>query len=261
MDIFAEIEIAAPPQEPKKTPTNTTDSGFETNTETLPIGNRNIPPGGGRQKFYDMRSMAADNPYTWNDARLFYRQAKFMERFTDDFDGNADFSMHTPCLQRMGYERLRTYFTWRTKIRNGEYPEISPAYIFLHMYELLACIGAENPQNALAQLLALRAAYAEKFPALDDYLPSWLKDFHVYYELPHTFADFVRENALLYPASPAFFDSGDILEWSKVSAYDVEKSRFFAANDENAQAPSGNTFRMRGIVPCASPASEKFFPR
>jgi len=28
-----------------------------------------------------------------------------------------------------------------------------------------------------------------------------------------------------------------------------------------AQAPSGNTFRMRGIVLCASPASEKFFPR
>ncbi|MCL2200034.1 MAG: TerB N-terminal domain-containing protein [Defluviitaleaceae bacterium] len=204
MDIFAEIEISAPPEKPIPHP---------------PLAS--IPIRGGitadpiRQKFYDMRSMASDNPYTWNDARLFYRQAKFMEGFTDDYTAFADFSMHYPCYQRMGYERLRTYFTWRTALRRAEATQTTLSYIFLHIYELLSCIGTNSPEDALAGLISLQKNYAPQFPALDNYLPQWLQDFHIYYNIPLSTPIFTYENSSL-------------LDWNTFSSYDITKSKFYA---------------------------------
>jgi len=222
MDIFAEIEISSEKSQPISPKAQIIGGGT-----TDPV----------RQKFYDMRGLASDNPYTWNDAQLFYKQAKFMENFTDDYNGHAEFSMHYPCFQRMGYERLRTYFTWRTAVRRGEFLPTRLSYVFLYVYELLACIGVDSPVQALAGLVALRKNYAEQFPALDDFLPAWFKDFHVYYELPHSFAEFADEHDLRNYFNEIFiFDVDSGLEaWNKISSYDIEKSKFYTVETENAK--------------------------
>ncbi|MCL1884916.1 MAG: TerB N-terminal domain-containing protein [Defluviitaleaceae bacterium] len=201
MDIFAEIEMEGSPQK-------------ENTPKPQLIGGGADPI---RQRFYDMRSMASDNPYTWNEARLFYKQAKFMEDFADDYESHAEFSLHSPCFQRMGYERLRTYFTWRTIVRRGNFPDTNLSYIFLYIYELLACIGASGPAEALAGLVRVQNAYAEKY-ALNEYLPMWFKDFHIYYDLPQESSE--PEN--------------ELFTWNKLSAYDIEKSKFFTSNEKNA---------------------------
>ncbi|MCL2576721.1 MAG: TerB N-terminal domain-containing protein [Defluviitaleaceae bacterium] len=223
MDIFAEIEISEAPSERKTVSPNAQIVGGATD----PV----------RQKFYDMRGMASDNPYTWNDARLFYKQAKFMENFTDNYESFAEFSMHCPCYQRMGYERLRTYFTWRAAVRRGEFLDTSLSYIFLYIYELLACIGEESPVKSLVGLWALRGAYSKKFLVLDEYLPEWLKDFHVYYELPHSFTEFVTEHNMSEFYSDLFLFDGDaeVSVWNKISAYDVSKSKFYTESAENTK--------------------------
>jgi hypothetical protein len=200
MDIFAEIEVEAP-----------RDRHLSTKSSKAIIGGLNDPI---RQKFYDMRGLASDNPFHWNDARLFYRQAKFMEDFTDDFSSTVELSMLNPCFQRLGYERLRTYFTWRTAVRLGEFPPICLSYIFLYAYELIACIGTQSPSEALAGLILLRENYSKAFPTLDSYIPEWEKDFRIYYDLP-------------LPE-----ETTDLLEWNKNSAYDITKSKFFTP--ENA---------------------------
>ncbi|MDR0272126.1 MAG: TerB N-terminal domain-containing protein [Clostridiales bacterium] len=210
MDPFAEIEIDS--------------TQLQTSSQKIALPSVEIIGGTAdpvRRRFYDMRSMASDNPYTWNDARLFYKQAKFMEDFTDDYNGNAPFSMHYPCFQRMGYERLRTYFSWRTAARRGEFLPVSLSYVFLYVYELLACIGATSPAQALAGLVALR-----QYDELNDYLTSWIKDFHIYYHLP--FDDFTSFNK-------NFYEENNLDSWNKISNYDIEKSKFFTANDENAK--------------------------
>ncbi|MCL2402300.1 MAG: hypothetical protein FWC90_06620, partial [Oscillospiraceae bacterium] len=58
-----------------------------------------------REKFYAMRDLASGNPFARNDASLFYKQAKFMEDFSDDFEGHATFSMYFPYYQHMGYDQ------------------------------------------------------------------------------------------------------------------------------------------------------------
>jgi hypothetical protein len=150
-----------------------------------------------RARFFDMRGLAGDNPYTWNDAYLFYRQAKFMKDFTDDYTEAPTFSMRYPCFQRMGYERLRAYFTWRTAALRGEIKPICASYFFLYIYEIIACIH-HAPAAAPAEMLRVWRA----FPAspLDEYLPAWLRDFFVYYPQENdafaAFSAFARENGL-----------------------------------------------------------------
>jgi len=214
---FAEIEIRSP------------SGGASRVSPAGPIGPRAADPI--REKFYAMRKLAYGMPFARNDARLFYRQAKFMEGFTDDYSGNARFSMYYPCYQYMGYEQLRTYFTWRAKARRGEFPPSSPSYVYLYVYELLSGIGGDPPARGLERLTVLWKAYRERERSLDCYLPCWIKDFYVYYALPGCFTDFALEHGLqgqfpeqfLSVAGPA---SGLAL-WNGVSGYDITKSRFY----------------------------------
>jgi hypothetical protein len=61
--------------------------------------------------------------------------------------------------------------------------------------------------------------------ALDKYVIRWLKDYHVYYDLPHTFGEFVENNGLgeHYPKTMA---SDRFSLYRAVSKYDVWKSSF-----------------------------------
>lgn len=183
-----------------------------------------------REKFYAMRSLASGIPFARNDPALFYRQAKFMEDFADDYRGSAQFFMYYPCYQHMGYEQLRTYFTWRARARRGEFLPVSLSYVLLYVYELLSSVGVADAADGLARLMAVWSAYRERERALDDYLPGWIKDYHVYYALPG-FVDFAREHGLEAHYPDLFlFDPGardGFALWCAASSYDVLKSKFY----------------------------------
>jgi len=190
-----------------------------------------------REKFYDMRGLAGNNPGTWNDAKLFYRQGRYMENFCDDFAATKDFAMYSPCYQRLGYDQLRTYFTWRTKVRQREFAPAPLPCVFLHIYELLSNIGASDPAHGLAQIMDLWRAYGKTFSVLDDYLPAWLRDYHIYYTLPGSFLEFVETFDLWHHYRELFmFEPNQpdaLLCWNHLADYDIAKSRFY--NDGNQQ--------------------------
>ena len=208
---------------------------FSSVTQPIPIEQRTHDPL--RLKFFDMRRLATDKPFARDDSELFYKQAKFMEDFTDDYEGDARFFIYYPYYQHMGYEQLRTYFTWRTKIRTGDIQPTSGSYVFLYVYELLNNIGVENPADGLDKLLAVWKTCMEFAPALENYLPEWFKDYHIYYELPRTFADFVKTHNMYKHYSASFLlsaEPNDSLElWNSVSIYNINKSQFY--NDGNEQ--------------------------
>jgi len=189
-----------------------------------------------RQRFFDMRSLASDRPFARDDSELFYRQAKFMEDYTDDYGGDAKLQMYFPYYQHMGYEQLRVYFTWRTKARHGELAPTYVSYVFLYVYELLSGVGVESPLDGLTKLLEVWKEMLRYAPALEKYMPKWLKDYHVYYELPHCFADFVHEQKMqkYYPDLFMFDeDAENTLEvWNGISDYDIFGSGFYKAGNE-----------------------------
>lgn len=168
-----------------------------------------------------------------NNAMIFYKQGIFMKDFTDDFTGNKPFSQYFPCYQMMGYEQLRTYFTWRTKVRNGNVADISLSYAFLYIYELLSNIGVSDPLDGLNKLMSFWRAFSIYNKSIDKYVLRWLKDYHIYYEFPHSFREFVDTNNLA-EFYPKMMDTDDSFElFCSISRYDIRKSTFFT--DDNIE--------------------------
>jgi hypothetical protein len=171
-----------------------------------------------RERFCEMRGIQAA-AHLRHEER-FYKQGLFMADFEDDYREHKDFSQYYPTYQMMGYEQLRTYFTWRTAVKNGDIRETSLSYAFVYVYELLNNIGVESPQTGLDKLTAFWQAFREFDDTLDKYIKKWLSDYHEYYDLPHE----SHEDSLC--------ESCDLNDWQSISAYDIRKSRFYADNAE-----------------------------
>lgn len=171
-------------------------------------------------RFYDSRVQQ-------ENARIFYRQAQFMEDFEDQYGESVACSAYYPNYQMMGYGQLRTYFTWRSHVRRGNIADTSLSYAFLYIYELLNNIGVSGPAEGLERLMSFWEAFRIYHRTLDRYMPGWLKDYHIYYELPGTFAEFVSENDL-GAYYPNLSDPGDTFPLlCALSRYDVRKSAFY----------------------------------
>ena len=186
-----------------------------------------------RERFYRMRDLTASAPYAGNSARLFYQQAVFMADFVDDYWDYAGFDMYYPCYQRMSYEQLRTYFTWRTDVRSGRIRTAPVSYIFLYIYELLHGVGIDSPRDGMDKMLKVWEALSGHYPLMDDYLPQWIKDYHIYYRLEAGFPGFVFKHDLscFYPESFLFdpMEPKRLEIWNSLSNYDITKSRFYQA--------------------------------
>ncbi|WP_295152830.1 TerB N-terminal domain-containing protein [uncultured Ruminococcus sp.] len=134
------------------------------------------------EKLMEMRRMAYTSEAQWKSREwLFYKQGKFMEDYEDVYPFTAEFEKYYPVYSDMTLEQQRTYFNWRTKVRRGEYNDISLSYIFVYSYELINLIGAESPDDAYNKLKALLDNYCERYPKLKIYLNIWLFDMVIYY--------------------------------------------------------------------------------
>ena len=198
-----------------------------------------------RECFASMRDIARNNRvmvfgnsrfYNKNvqreNSRIFYKQGMFMKDFEDDYRETVPYTEYYPYYQMMGYRQLRTYFTWRTKVRKGRVEETSLSYAYLYIYELLNNIGVEEPQEGLDRLLALWREFRVFQPSVDKYMPRWLKDYYIYYDLPQTFSEFVAEHDLSehYPDLADFGDRFELL--CSISKYDIRNSGFYGEDRE-----------------------------
>ena len=192
-----------------------------------------------QELFNRMRALArgyrSARSYTWlydrrlhdEEARVFFQQAVFMKDFTDDYPEEVHFSHYFPYYQMMGYKQLRTYFTWRSRVRQGEVAATSLSYAFLYLYELLGNIGLATPREGLERLMAFWRAYRRHDDAIDRYVLRWLKDYHIYYQLPHSWDEFVKRNDLaeFYPDFTAKRD--EFALFCALSKYNIVKSPFY----------------------------------
>ena len=130
------------------------------------------------------RLMRNPAEYHYNYRQLFYQQAKLLEDFTDDFSEQASFSSCYPCYRDMNDRQLRTYFTWRTKVRQGVVESTSPSYAELYCYELLHQIGVPDPETGFRMLQQFRQDYTAVSPECRfPYFSIWLHDYIIYYGL------------------------------------------------------------------------------
>jgi len=249
---FAEIEYGVDADdsrgvEPGQNTVQTTrvGAGFGTvpASEPLVLGSRQVDPI--KERFGNMRALyrmewqakEAGGLATRTWGRLFYILAKYMDDFEDDYTGFSELNMASPSYQHMSYDQLRTYFTWRTEAREGRFLPISVSYLFLYVYELINGVGYDHPIDGFDMLIKTWDAYRNELPLLNRYLPAWVKDFYVYYDLPGSFTDLALRHELqkYYPELFLFVpDMPNRLEiFNGFSSYNITKSKFYT--DENRE--------------------------
>lgn len=192
-----------------------------------------------RVRFYNMRQIAYDQfafDSEYARAKVFYQQGKYMEDFEDDDAARHSFSSVYPYYQKMGYPQLRTYFTWRAKVRRGEVEQVSLSYAFLYLYELINLIGVADPRQGLEKLVSFWQAFRVYDNTLDDYIYRWLKDYHIFYPLSHSFKDFVQAHQLAGEYPYLFEHEGTnrtrFLLYAGISKYKIEKSAFYTPENQ-----------------------------
>lgn len=197
-----------------------------------------------RELFYRMRDIARedrplfpagsrffDRVARQQDAGIFYKQGLFMKDFVDQYAESVPYSAYFPYYQMMGYEQLRTYFTWRTQVRKGNVAETSLSYAFIYIYELLNNIGVDDPRDGLDKLVFFWKAFRAYNKTVDKYILKWFKDYHIYYELAHSFKAFADQNGIA-AHYPNMADTGDEFDlFCAVSKYDIRKSAFFTGGN------------------------------
>ncbi|MCL5443671.1 TerB N-terminal domain-containing protein [Lactobacillus johnsonii] len=114
----------------------------------------------------------------------FYLQGKLMALYEDHYEGKQTFLRYYPTYHDLTVGQARTYFTWRTKIRQNIYEKISDSYAYIYLYELLNGIGIKDPEEGLDKLITFNKNYAQKFsPEIGAYLERWIRDYIVFYNI------------------------------------------------------------------------------
>ena len=187
----------------------------------------------------EMKGIAFTPEAYWKtSAWLFYTQGKFMEKYEDDFSYNEDFTKYYPCYRDMSTEQLRGYFAWRAAVRKGDIHKAPLPYVFIYLYELLNCIGAETPAECFDKLSFFCREYVKIDDTIEKYTDTWLIDFIVYYDLDPSLADDIddikHDKAVLTlihweeRSEAEIFDAIDAL-----SAYQLKKSLYYISESEN----------------------------
>ena len=72
-----------------------------------------------------------------NRRSLFLNQAKLLEFYKDDYEGGYISHCYYPTYDLLSNRELRSYFAWRTKVRNGDIQPSCSSFAYLYLYELI----------------------------------------------------------------------------------------------------------------------------
>ncbi|SFW67211.1 TerB N-terminal domain-containing protein [Chitinophaga sancti] len=186
------------------------------------------------EKIFNLIKMSRQEPWqmTMTRNKSFFEQAIYMADYEDDAP-LVPFFEYFPVYRSMNAAQLRSYFTFRTLVRKGKYPEVSLSYIFIHIYELLMQIGITEPEKGLDQLENLKDAYSVSHPKLTRYLELWMRDYIAYYNLTarvaNHFAEQVQEDTIAETLTgyQNINDESLFEAASSLSAYKVKAAALF----------------------------------
>ena len=113
---------------------------------------------------------------------IFMEQAEHMKDFTDSYENKKPleaYHANNVNYERMDDEQLRTYFTWRTKVRAGNIEDISLSYTFCYIHELLNHVGVQNATEGLDKLISFWHGFRVHQEIIDKYLAEYIKGYYV----------------------------------------------------------------------------------
>ena len=121
-----------------------------------------------------------------NRRKIFLKQARLLADYEDDYPLILKVSRYYTTYEVLTDRELRSYFSWRTKVRHGDIQESCASFAFLYLYELINQIGVENPLDGLEKMDAFVQGYGKLDDTLSFYCPAWRRAYIIYYDLPNT---------------------------------------------------------------------------
>ena len=130
----------------------------------------------------------------------FYRQAVFMQDYEDDVPWTGDFVCYFPTYHDLTTKQLRGYFTWRARLRKGDYQPIATSAAYVYIYELLNGVGAASPEESLQKLRDFEKGYLDSGIGDAHMRPNlrrWMLEFSVLNNLSPTLARQVADPEII----------------------------------------------------------------
>lgn len=202
------------------------------------------------EKIKEMRKITTYfDSYTMSNAVTFYRQGKFMEDYEDEFECNIFFSRYFPTYQSMDNEQLRSYFSWRTKVRNGEIEKNNTSFAYMYIYELINQIGVSTAHEGFDMLTKFYDACEELGMDVTSNKERWLKDYCIYYGLDKSLLDGIEDIEFEQKLS-------SLLNWKEcdndtlfnaivgISSYKLLSAKIYKNNPEDVKYVVCEVFRM-----------------
>lgn len=125
--------------------------------------------------------------------RVFYEQAKFMENHSESMSYMIDFESYFHNYQDMQLSQLKSYFYWRSAIRNNNFQKTSLSYIYIYADELINKIGVKDSNDGLNKLINLWKFYRGEYRNLDKYLPEWIRDYNIIHNCNRDYVEVVMD--------------------------------------------------------------------
>ena len=162
-----------------------------------------------------------------SDAASFIKQAEFMRDFIDNSEHFVPLEIYYPAYDKMDDSQLRTYFTWRAEARNGNVKDVSVAYVYCYIYELLNGIGADTPEKGIEKLISLWTEFRKFNYSLDINMRNWIRDYYIVHnkEISNSFTVYRDKMPVCYHEFDiGLFSSALAFKWENLRAVELFSS-------------------------------------
>lgn len=204
---------------------------------------------------------------------IFCLQSNFMLDFEDDYMTRGvglsnyrtgKYDRYFTSFQEMSVHGLRSYFSWRTRLRKGKLEYTSLEFALIRSAELLNMIGCASAEEAYEELKAFIEAYSKLDARLSYFSKQWLKDFVIAHGLDKRLLASLPELKyskefciLLEPEDPddkTVFDALNVF-----SAYKANRSRMYKLYPEDFTAICARVWReLLKTNDCSEAFREKY---
>ena len=187
-----------------------------------------------RTKIREMKNLAIlKDKRLWRHtnlaSNLFVQQGNYIKDIKDQYDKIVPYSSYKPSYSEMHEQQIRSYITWRTRLRCGEICKTSISYVVLYIFEVINNIGVVSAEDGFAKLAYLWSQYRDEDSRIDRYLVRWLKDYYLCNDFSQSFSELIRKHELqkFFPEISRTYENGYLSpeELRKISNYKLpEKS-------------------------------------
>lgn len=195
-----------------------------------------------------------DNSFV-EKCRNFYRQGKFMEDYEDDAPWHGEFRRYFTTYHDLNLRQLRGYFTWRTRLRKGEFLPIATSLAYLYLYELLNGIGVDSPEDALQKMQAFERGFLDSGigdAGIYKNLHRWMLEYSIIHNFPTallrqyvTPAILESDNALAILKTPENFTEEEVFTaLCHFSEKKLKQSPIFQKDGETGKRLFAKTWRL-----------------